>query len=368
MSRITEWIFSNSLFRSYKLYADHDGQMLADSVTYRALFSVFASVLLGFSAVGLWFGGNPQAIHALSTALNEVIPGMSEVIDGGALEQPVGFTLAGLISLGGLVFAATGAAKSLRAALHQISDNEFQTTPVVQVFLRDLGVAVGLGLLVGLAAIASFATSIGLGNIAELLGLSTSGAVFNLLGRTAGLLVIFGIDVLAIALVFTLLSGMVAPKHLLWKGAALGGAGLLILQEFSGLFVAGATSNPLLASFAALIVLLLWFNLSSQVILISSTWIILETWRSEGDIRSLDDAKNMDDWKVMAAKAKVESAKLELARTEKNVAAAKAKKAKAAADIKTRVERLEDHHEKHHEKRQEEVEAKKETKAADKES
>jgi membrane protein len=37
----------------------------------------------------------------------------------------------------------------------------------------------------------------------------------------------------------------------------------------------GAGSNPLLASFAALIALLLWLNLSAQVILLASTWIIV---------------------------------------------------------------------------------------------
>ena len=34
--------------------------MLADSVTYRTLFSVFAGVLLGFSIAGLVLAGNPR--------------------------------------------------------------------------------------------------------------------------------------------------------------------------------------------------------------------------------------------------------------------------------------------------------------------
>lgn len=334
MKRLTKWVFSQSLFRAYLLYNDHDGPMLADSITYRALFSVFASVLLGFSAAGLWFGGNPEAMQALSAALNQVIPGIGDVIDTDAISQPVSLTLTGIISLGGLVAAAVGAARSMRSALHQISDNEFQTAPFIPVFLRDLGVAVGIGLLVGLAALGSFATSLGLGNIAHLLGASESSAAFNLVGRTAGALVIFGIDILAMALIFTLLSGMDAPNRFLWKGSALGAFGLLILQEFSGLFVSGATSNPLLVSFAALVVLLLWMNLSAQVILIASTWIILETWGEAGDVRSLKDAGNMDDWKVMAAKANVASAEMSLERTEKNVAKAQAKRREAIEHLK----------------------------------
>lgn len=324
MSKIFQW----TIFRAYLLFSDHDGPMLADSVTYRALFSVFASVLLGFAVAGLWFGGNPQAMTALSEALNRTIPGIGDIVDVDTLDAPVSFTLAGLISLGGLLTAAVGAARSLRSALHQLSDNEFVKSPVVPIFLKDLGVAVGFGLLIGLAAAASFATSLGLGNIATRLGAPENSAVFNLLGRTAGVVVIFVIDVLAVAMVFALLSGMKTKPRILWSGAALGGVGLLVLQEFSGMFVSGATANPLLASFAALIVLLLWFNLSSQVILLASSWIIVKTWKDTDDPRALQEASNMDDWEIGRAKARVEVAKLDLTRTEKRVAAAKARREK----------------------------------------
>ena len=61
-----------------------------------------------------------------------------------------------------------------------------------------------------------------------------------------------------------------------WPGAFYGAIGLTVLQQLSSLFVGGAASNPLLASFASLIALLLWFNLSAQVILIAGAYIITE--------------------------------------------------------------------------------------------
>ena len=73
---------------------------------------------------------------------------------------------------------------------------------------------------------------------------------------------------------FRLLSGLRPSARSLWVGSVLGGAGLVVLQLLSSLFVGGATSNPLLASFGSLIALLLWFNLSSQVILIAGAYII----------------------------------------------------------------------------------------------
>ena len=58
------------------------------------------------------------------------------------------------------------------------------------------------------------------------------------------------LDTVLIAGVFRLLSGLRASGRSLWIGALIGGVGLLVLQELSGLFIGGATSNPLLASFA----------------------------------------------------------------------------------------------------------------------
>ena len=47
----------------------------------------------------------------------------------------------------------------------------------------------------------------------------------------------------------------------------------MALKILGGLLLGGATSNPLLASFAVFIGLLLWFNLICRVILLTSSWI-----------------------------------------------------------------------------------------------
>ncbi|PJI55380.1 hypothetical protein CTI14_05350 [Methylobacterium radiotolerans] len=73
---------------------------------------------------------------------------------------------------------------------------------------------------------------------------------------------------------FLLLSGVRPAARSLWSGAFLGAFGLIVLQQLSGLFVGGATSNPLLASFASLLALLIWLQLSTQVILVACAYIV----------------------------------------------------------------------------------------------
>jgi membrane protein len=48
-----------------------------------------------------------------------------------------------------------------------------------------------------------------------------------------------------------------------------------VLKVLGNALLGGASRNPLLASFAVIIGLLIWFNLISQVILLSASWIAI---------------------------------------------------------------------------------------------
>ncbi|HCJ47913.1 MAG TPA: ribonuclease BN, partial [Microbacterium sp.] len=85
LARVVAWALSLRLVRAYLRYSERRGAMLADSVTYRTLFSVFAGVLLGFSVAALWLAGNPQAWDALIDAVDNVIPGL---VGEGSLIDP----------------------------------------------------------------------------------------------------------------------------------------------------------------------------------------------------------------------------------------------------------------------------------------
>lgn len=285
--------------------------MLADSITYRALFSVFAAVLLGFSLAALWLGNNPDAMRALAESLNTVIPGLSDLIDPTATRANVGFTVAGIASLIGLVGAAISAIGSLRAAIRMLADELTDQTFILWVLLRNLLVAIAFGGLLLLSVVASSLGTLWIPEVTRWLGLEGS-LTAELVTRGFGILVVFAIDTLAIALVFRLLSGVPAPAKALWGGALIGGLGLTVLQELSGLFVRGAAANPLLASFAALIALLIWFNLSAQVILIASSYIITATGEDKDRLRAKYGAATLVQRRRQRAEDAVQAATREL--------------------------------------------------------
>lgn len=305
------------LVRAYLRYGEHRGPMLADSITYRALFSVFAAVLLGFSLAALWLSGNPDAMRALTDALNAAVPGLTDVVDPSRIDAPAGFTVVGAISLVGLVGAAISAIGSLRTALRVLADELHDDGFFLWVLLRNLLVGAAFGGLLVLAAVLSVAGSFGIATVASWLGIGSGSGAADALTRGFGILVVFAIDTLAVALVFRLLSGVAAPARALWGGAVLGGIGLTVLQELSGLFVRGATSNPLLATFAALIALLLWFNLSAQVILVASSYIITATAESKDRVRERYGAETLAQHRRRRAEDVLRAATRELREAER---------------------------------------------------
>ena len=298
------------IVRAYLRYSEHRGPMLADSITYRALFSLFAGILLGFSIAAIWLGSNPEAMSTLLDTLDTVIPGIGGLIDPGSV-QPVGFTIVGAISLVGLLGAAISAIGSLRAALRTLADELHDDVFILWVILRNLLVAVLFGGLLLAAAALSVLASVGITTLLSWLGIE-AGPVTAWISRIVGVLIVFAIDSAAIALVFRVLSGVRAPAKALWAGAILGGVGLTVLQELSSLFVRGATSNPLLASFAALIALLLWINLSSQVILIASSFIITATAEVRDRLRETYGAETLVQHRRRRAEELVHAATREL--------------------------------------------------------
>ncbi|WP_285137925.1 YihY/virulence factor BrkB family protein [Microbacterium sp. lyk4-40-TSB-66] len=313
--RVTAWALSLRLVRAFLVYSGARGPSLADSVTYRTLFSLFAAVLIGFSFASLWLAGNPEGLSALVRSVNSVVPGLvgeNGLIKIEDIDAPAGLTIAGIVGSLGLIGAAIGAIGSLRAALRQIAGVTTDDTLVVWVLLRNLALAIGIGVALVAGAAVTFLATAGLTFVRELLGVSADSWVTAVLTWLLSTVVVLALDSAAIAAAFALLSGVRARRGTLIRGALIGGVGLVVLQQLSGLFVGGASSNPLLATFASLIALLLWLNLSSQVILIAGAYITVATEEDHDRVRAKYGAATMIQFRVRRAEKAMSAALGEL--------------------------------------------------------
>ncbi|AZS47544.1 MULTISPECIES: YihY/virulence factor BrkB family protein [Microbacterium] len=318
------WALARRPVRAALLYIERRGPMLADSVTYRALFSVFAGVLLGFSIAALWLAGNPVAWQAIIDAVQSAVPGLigeDGVIKTEDLRAPASLSIAGIISLVALVGAALGAIGSLRAAVRVLAGTLQDDILWIWVILRNLALAIGIGLAFVASAFLTFAGQLGIVWITGLLGLPEDSPVATWTVRLVSLLVVFALDAVIIIGVFLLLSGVRPSARSLWSGALLGALGLLALQELSSLFVGGATSNPLLASFASLLALLIWLNFSAQVMLFACAYIVTAEEESTDRVHARYAATTFPERRLQRAEVEVRIATAELRAAQKAAAA-----------------------------------------------
>jgi membrane protein len=311
VSAAIAWALGLRFVRALLLFSEKRASTLADGITYRALFSIFAAVLLGFSVAGLWLAGNPAAWQVLVETVSYAIPGLlgeDGLVDPNTINAPISFSVTGIISLVALIGAANGAVASMRTALRRIADTEADDLAFPWVLLRDLALAVGIAIAFALSAGLTFAARLGMREFEQWTG--WAGVWWS--GQAVSLLIVLALNVALVAGVIVVISGMKPSARALWTGSLMGGLGLLALQELSSLFVGGASNNPLLASFASLIALLLWVNFSILVVLYAACYICTSIEDEADRALSRHTVRNFAERRVRRAEKAVAIATAEL--------------------------------------------------------
>ncbi|AMB58997.1 YhjD/YihY/BrkB family envelope integrity protein [Microterricola viridarii] len=318
---VVDFVLQLKPVRVFNRYAGDRGPLLAAGMSYQALFAVFAGVYVGFTLAGLWLAANPAVWAALIELINGFIPGLlrtpggsdEALVDPDAIIQPLTLSISGIIALVGLVATSIAWIGATRTAVRGIFRLPNDTTFFVLLTLRDLGLALALGLaLIAAALISVFSTS-ALGLLAAELGASTSSVGFVLISQAVGILLVFIIDTLTLVALILLISGIKVPGGILWRGVLLGGAAMTALQLLGGSLLGGAAANPLLASFTALIGVLIWFNLLNQLLLLIASWIATGVDDRRAGITATVAMRSTAERRVLHAKVRVQQAQQELA-------------------------------------------------------
>ncbi len=317
---VVEFVQELKPVRAFTRYGANHGALLAAGMSYQALFAVFAAVYVGFTVAGLWLAANPQVWDALIELLNGFIPGLlstsgsdGALVDPNALLQPVTLSISGLIALVGLVITAIGWIGSTRTAMRNMFGLPNETTFFILLTLRDLALALALGAaLVVAAAVSVFSTS-ALNVVANQLGASTQSFGFVLVTQSVGLIIIFAIDTLTIVALLRFVAGVRISAGLLWRGSLLGGAAMTALQILGSSLLGGASKNPLFASFAAIIGVLIWFNFMNSLLLLVASWVATGVDDSTLSITGSVDKRSMAERRVLRATMRVQQAQQELA-------------------------------------------------------
>lgn len=251
--------------------ASNSGQQ-AGAITYFAFLSFFPVLALAFFSVGLLSAVLDGADDALRTAVTSLFPGMIGTEEGQLqLRDFRSFSgLAGVVGLAGVLYSGLGWVSALREALESVFEVPQEEQPgFVAGKLRDLAalVAIGSTLLVSVAVsglVSRFSSQ-----LLEWVGLDAELSWFvKLLTIGLGLLA----NVVLFFTMFRLLGGPETPRRSLLSGALLGAVLFEVLKRAAGLIIAQTEGQPAFQAFGIALVMLVWINYFSRLVLYAASW------------------------------------------------------------------------------------------------
>ncbi|MDQ0728949.1 YihY/virulence factor BrkB family protein [Microbacterium sp. W4I20] len=268
--------------RVWRHFLQHNGFLLAAGVSYQALFAIFAAIYLAFAIAGLWLGGSTAAVAGIIDLINRYIPNL--IRDPGGVFTPAQvqeiaanttgvLSITGLIALGAVIWTAIGWVTFSRRATRDIFGLPPDLRSYVLLKARDLLAALIFGVALIAGSILSSASAAVLTWMLSLLGWDAGSDGLNLSIRIGTVLVSFVLLSTALAAMVRFLTGTSLRGSTIWPGALLGGGAMTILQFGAGFLLSYTPTNPLLATFAIFVGLLLWFRVNGVVMLVASSWI-----------------------------------------------------------------------------------------------
>jgi len=271
---IAAWWGASRPGRAWRRYAGARGNILAAGVGYFAFFSIFPAVALAFAVFGFVLRGHPDLLGSIFDQLSGYLPGLirdAQHPDGLIpIQAPpaAALTITGVIALVALVLGGLGWLGATREGVRAVFGVQGSSGNLITNKVRDLGVLFTLGLGVALVAVLTSAVGAGAGQIAQWLGMPGQGWILVLTGFAVSVLA----DTALMMVMLRVVSGVLVPWRDLSQGSLVGGVGLSLLKFFAATMLPLLTANPLYASFAIVVGLLVWLNLIARLILISAAW------------------------------------------------------------------------------------------------
>ena len=299
-----DWVMGLRPVRVFLHYTDKLGPLLSFGLSYQAIFAVFAAIWVGFAVAGFIVQGDPILLNAVYNFISTNIPGLigdgsgNGAISRETLADTQVLRITGVIAAGGLAFTALGWIASGRSAIRTMFGLDNSETNFLLLKLRDAGLAIGFGLAVVASAALSVASSAALNWLLSLVSINEDSVAARTVAQIIALVIVLVLDTATLGVFYRVVSGIKIPFRMLAQGTIIAALALGALKFGGGFLLEGATRNPLLASFAVIIGLLIWFNLICQIILIGSAWIAVSS--DDADVEISGDKRDPDAPRAVA--------------------------------------------------------------------
>jgi membrane protein len=258
--------------RMQEHYGEVKAGQQAGAVTYFAFLSFFPVLALAFFVIGLVAKVYDGAQSDLTDAINAVVPGLVGTGDNQVQISDIerAANAVGIISAAVLLYSGLGWLSAMRDALIIVFELPAKLQPNFLIGkLRDLVTLI----LIGVILLVSVAVAGLVGGFSQdVLGWLHLGDELGWLVTLLSIALGFLANMLLFFAMFVLLAEPPTPRSSLWSGAFLGAIAFEVLKQLSGLLIKTTTGNPAFQAFGLALIVLVWINYFSRVVLYAASW------------------------------------------------------------------------------------------------
>ncbi|HZP51527.1 YihY/virulence factor BrkB family protein [Actinocrinis sp.] len=274
-ARISPWIDRaerTTAGRAFTRYRTQRGSRLAAAITYSAFLSLFPLLAVSIAITAALLGNS--GIEHLRDRIENNVPGLADKLplDG------VVSNAATIGVVGGLLLVWTGLSwvNAARGCLRTVWEVEDMPGGFAGRKLADLGSLIGLGLTVVVSLAASAATSALASSVLRHLGIADTppARVFLwLLGTAVGLIA----STVMFAYLLAGIPRLRVPRALLLHTSLVAAILFEVTKRLVGAYLDRVAGKTLYGAFGVPVAVLLWLDITFQVLLFLSAWTAIRT-------------------------------------------------------------------------------------------
>ena len=262
----------SALYRAYLRYKVQRGSRLAASITYFAFLSLFPLLAVAVAITAAVLGDS--GVSRLRDQIEKSLPGLGDKLSLDSLVANA--ATVGVISAILLVWSGLSWVNAARGCLRTVWAVEDNPGPLVLRKLADLASLCGLGLAAGVSLGASAATSNLAARILRGIGLAQSALAQAILWALGT-----GVGIAASTVMFAyLLAGIPrlrVPHGVLIRAALVAAVLFEAAKVLVGVYLGHVAGRSVYGAFGVPIALLLWFDLTFQLLLFLAAWTATRT-------------------------------------------------------------------------------------------
>ncbi|AFZ18339.1 YihY/virulence factor BrkB family protein [Allocoleopsis franciscana] len=254
------------LKETFKEWQEDKASRLAAALAYYTAFSIAPLLIIAIAIAALVFGeeaargGIEDQLRGLigqqgAEAIEEMIKNSSKPAEG---------TIATIISVGFLLFGASGVFAQLQDSLNTIWEVAPKPGRGVMGFIKDRFLSFSMVLGIGFLLLVSLVLSAVLAGLNNILGGMMPGLSF--LWEILNFLISFGVITLLFALIYRVLPDAKIAWGDVWFGAIITALLFTIGKTLIGLYLGNSSVGSTYGAAGSFVVLLLWVNYSAQIL------------------------------------------------------------------------------------------------------